>query len=143
MKRQSLTINLESLFPGSTLEIGNESIIIRPLTIEQLAILSKKVSGLGKILSEKNITWENYSSTENLVQIAVVLLQNVPDVLEEAANVDIASLNALPLEIIVQIIDKIISENLKSKESLEKNFKSLTEKFLPVEENLTQEKEQI
>ena len=143
MKRQSLTINLESLFPGSTLEIGNESIIIRPLTIEQLAILSKKVSGLGKILSEKNITWENYSSTENLIQIAVVLLQNVPDVLEEAANVDIASLNALPLEIIVQIIDKIISENLKSKESLEKNFKSLTEKFLPVEENLTQEKEQI
>jgi hypothetical protein len=135
MKKQKLNLDLEALFPGSALTIGNESIIIRPLNIEQLAILSKKVSGLGSILSEKNITIENFNTPENLFHLAVIALDNVPDVLEEASNVDIESLKQLPLTIIVEIIEKIISENMKSKEVLEKNFKSLIEKFqTPVKE---------
>jgi CO dehydrogenase/acetyl-CoA synthase delta subunit len=135
MKKQKLNLDLEALFPGSALTIGNESIIIRPLNIEQLAILSKKVSGLGSILSEKNITIENFNTPENLFHLAVIALDNVPDVLEEAANVEMDSLKQLPIEVIAQIIEKIISENIKSKEVLEKNFKSLIEKFqTPVKE---------
>ena len=135
MKKQKLNLDLEALFPGSALTIGNESVIIRPLNIEQLAILSKKVSGLSSILTEKKITMENFNTPENLFKLAVIALDNVPDVLEEASNVDIESLKQLPLTIIVQIIEKIISENMKSKEVLEKNFKSLIEKFqTPVKE---------
>lgn len=132
-KRQSLSMDLDSLFPGETIEIGNSSIIIRPLSIEQIALISKKITGLGNILSEQGITWENYEEIENMFKIASVILENFPDVLEEASNVNIEDLKMLPIEPIVQIVDKIIEVNLKSKEGLEKNFKSLISKF-PQEE---------
>jgi hypothetical protein len=130
-QRQSLSIDLDSLFPGSSITIGTQTVLIRPLNIEQLALISKQLTGVGTILSEKGVTWENFNTPENLFHLAVVLLGNVPDVLEEAANINIEDLKKLPIELLVQIIEAIISENLKSKDSLEKNFKSLTEKFLP------------
>lgn len=132
MQRQALSLDLDSLFPGSSITIGNQSIVIRPLNIEQLSVLSKKVTGLTTILVDQGVTWENFNTPENLFKLAIIVLENVPDVLEEASNVDIEDLKKLPLEIIVQIVDAIISENLKSKEGMEKNFKSLIEKFRPV-----------
>ena len=130
-ERQSLNLDLESLFPGEPLTIGNSTITIRPLGFEQIAILVKKLSGMGSILSEKGVTWDNYMKPENLFQIASVLLVNFPEVLEEASNINIDDLKGAPLEVIVQIVEKTISVNLKSKEALEKNFKSLTMNFLP------------
>ncbi len=130
-ERQPLSIDLDTLFPGETLEIGSCSILIRPLSIEQIANLSKKITGLGNILTEKGVNWDNYDSPQNLFHLAVIILENFPEVLEEAANVSIDDLKVLPIEVIVQIVDKIIEVNLKSKEDLEKNFKSLTNKFIP------------
>ncbi len=131
-KRQSLSVDLDSLFPGSPITIGNQSIIIRPLTIEQLSMLSKKVTGLTSLLNEQEVTWENFNTPANLFKIAFLILENIPEVLEEASNVNIEDLKKLPVEIVVQIIEAIISENLKSKEGMEKNFKSLIEKFRPM-----------
>lgn len=132
IKRQSLSVDLDSLFPGENFKIGDASIIIRPLSIEQIATISKKLKGLGSILSDSGVTWENYNTHENLFELAVVILNNFPDILEEASNVKIDDLKVLPIECIVQIVDKIIEVNLKSKDNLEKNFKSLTKKFRPV-----------
>jgi hypothetical protein len=140
MKKQKLNLDLDALFPGSPLQIGNESIIIRPMNIAQLAHISKKISGLTSLLNEKKITIDNFNTPENLFQLAVIALDNVPDVLEEAANVEIETLQKLPLEIIVEIVEKIISENMKSKESLEKNFKSLISKFQEPEVQKTPKK---
>lgn len=133
MSRQSLSIDLDSLFPGSAITIGNQSIIIRPLNIEQLSVLSKKATVLSSLLAEQGITWENFNTPQNLFKIALIVLENIPDVLEEAANVELEDLKKLPIEIIVEIIEAIISENLKSKEGMEKNFKSLIEKFRPAQ----------
>lgn len=127
--RQSLSLDIESLFPGEPLKIGNQSVIIHPLNIEQIAVLSKKLRGIGAILSELDVTWENYNTQANLFKLAVVVIENFPDILEEAANINIADLKVLPIEVIVLILDKILDVNLKSKEALEKNFKSLTKKF--------------
>ena len=134
MKRQILSLDLESLFPGSSVIIGNQSIIIRPLTIEQLSHISKKLTGLTCMLAEQGVTWENFNNPENLFKLAIAVLDNVPDVLEEAANVNIEDLKKLPIEFIVQILEAIISENLKSKEGMEKNFKSLIKRFQPEKE---------
>lgn len=129
--RQTLSVDLDALFPGTSVLIGNQSIIIRPLNIEQLSILSKQVTGMGTILAEKNITWENFNTTENIVQLTAIVLNNIPQVLEECANVDIEDLKQLPIELIAKIIEAIITENLKSKDALEKNFRSLTGRFRP------------
>jgi len=119
-QRQTLSIDLDQLFPGETIEIGNSSIVIRPLSIEQIAIITKKLKGFTKILEDDGVTWENFNNPNSMFKIAVVILENFPDVLEEASNVAIEDLKPLPLEVIVQIVNKIIDVNLKSKEDLEK-----------------------
>lgn len=134
MKKQKLDLDLDALFPGTSLPIGNQFLIIRPLNIEQLSILSKKVSGLKEVLKNADITMENFNTPEKLFKLAIIALDNAPDVLEDAANVEIDTLRQLPLDVIVQIVETIISENMKSKEVLEKNFKSLTSKFLDQKE---------
>ena len=99
MARQSLSIDLDSLFPGSSITIGTQTIVICPLTIEQLSVLSKKATGLGSILTEQGVTWENFNTPENLFKLAIIILDNVPGILEEAANVELADLKKLPKEV--------------------------------------------
>jgi len=94
---------------------------------------------MSSILSEKGVTWENYNTPKHLFSIGSILLENFPDVLEEASNIDIAELKTAPLEVIVQILEKVISVNMKSKDILEKNFKSLYSKFIPETQDLKQE----
>jgi len=132
-QRQSLSLDLDALFPGEDISFGETTIVIRPLSIQQIAILSKKIKGFGSTLSALDVTWENYSTPGGIFKISSVILENFPDILEEAANVAIEDLQVLPIEAIVKIVEKIIAVNMKSKEELEKNFKSLTEKFIPEE----------
>ncbi len=127
--RQSLSIDIDSLFPGDHLDIGGQSIYIKPLGLEQIIILTNRVKRLGTTLAKEGVTWENYNTHENLFKLVSILITNAPDVLEEAANLDIKDIKRLPLEVVVQLASKIIEVNLQSKDTLEKNFKSLTEQF--------------
>jgi len=129
MARQKLNLDLEALFPGDTLKIGDTVINIRPLGVLQLSLISKKLKGFLQVLSEDGVTWDNYNQTENIIKIASILLEQFPEILAEAANIEDEDLKVLPLEVIVQVLDKVIEVNLKSKSTLEKNFKSLTEKL--------------
>ncbi len=128
-QRQRLNLDLESLFPGDTLTIGNQTVDIRPLGLEQLAIIARKLKGFGSVLSKEGVTWNNYNQPENLLKLAVILLEQFPEVLEEASNIALEDLKLLPIEIIVEVLDKVLEVNMKSKEKLEGNFKSLIEKL--------------
>lgn len=128
-KRTRLNLDLESLFPGDTIEICGQSVDIRPLGIQQLAVIARKLKGFGSILSEEGVDWDNYSQPENLFKLAVILLDHAPDVLEEASNIALEDLQILPIDIVVEILDKVIEVNMKSKEKLEGNFKSLAGKL--------------
>ena len=125
IERTRLNLDLESLFPGDTIKIGEQTIDIRPLGIMQLATIARKLKGFGTILEEEGVTWDNYSQPENLLKLAVVLLDQFPEVLEEGSNIAVEDLQVLPLEIVVEILDKVMEVNMKSKEKLEGNFKSL------------------
>lgn len=128
-KRQRLSLDLEALFPGDTLDVHGTVIDIRPLGIQQLAIIVRKLKGFGTILQEDGVDWENYSQPENILKLAIILLEHFPEVLEEAANVAVEDLVQLPIDTVVLILDKVLEVNLKSKETLEGNFKSLIGKF--------------
>jgi len=130
--RQTLSLDLDQLFPGETFEIGEQSIMIRPLSLAQIAEISKKMKGFGSTLLEEGVTWENYNEAGSMFKIASVILINFPEILEEAANLEIECIKILPLEIIVSLVNKIIEVNLQSKEELAKNFNSLTKKFMEV-----------
>ena len=129
--RQKLNLDLSSLFPGETLTIGEQVVDIRPLGIRSLAIVARKLKGFGYVLQEDGVTFDNYSEPENIIKLATLLLEQFPEVLEEASNIDKADLEKLPIEIVVSILDKVISVNMKSRESLEKNFKSLAARLNP------------
>lgn len=128
-ERQRLNLDLDSLFPGETITICEQVIDIRPLGIARLAVISRKLKGFGSILEEEGVTWDNYNQPENIIKLATTLLEKFPEVLSEASNIHEEDLQELPLDIVVEILDKVIEVNMKSKEKLEGNFKSLAEKF--------------
>lgn len=130
--KQRINIDLDDLFPGEELIIGKTIIIIRPLGLYQIATITKTLKGLSSILAEDGVTWDNYNSPVNFVTLATVLLEHFPSVLEEASNIDIEDIKQLPIDSIVALLDKIIQVNLSSKERLQENFKSLTEKLIKV-----------
>lgn len=129
MAAQRLNIEFESLFPGDTLNIGDASVIIRPLGLLQLTTVVSKLRGLGGVLSERGVTWDNYNTPENMLIMAEVLLGQFPEVLAEASNVHQDDLSQLPLDCVVEVLDKVIEVNIRSREKLEKNFQSLAKKF--------------
>jgi len=129
-ERQKLSVDFDSLFPGDTLEIGTSSVLIQPLGLEQIILLSKRLKSIGKVLSEEGITWDNYADRTSMFKISVIVLDSFPDVLEEVSNIDIGDLKRLPLAQIVRILNKVIEVNLKSRDDLIKNFKSLTEQLV-------------
>lgn len=127
--RTRLTLDWDSLFPGSSLTIGDSTVVIRPLGILSLATIAKQLKGFGKLIADDGVTWETYHHPENLVKIAAILLDKFPSVLAEASNIEEEDLALLPLETILTILNTVLEVNMKSKEDLEKNFKSLAGKF--------------
>jgi NTP pyrophosphatase (non-canonical NTP hydrolase) len=128
-ERTRLKLNLDELFPGDSLEIGGQVVVIKPLGIRQLTEISRKLDGFGIMLSQNDVTWDNYNEPQNITKIATLLLQHAPEVLEEASNIDKEDLLDLTPDIITEILDKVLEVNLASKEKLEKNFKSLAAKM--------------
>ena len=128
-KRTKLTLDLEALFPGDTIIIGEQTVDIKPLGLKQLAMVTRKLKGFSSVLAEQGVTWDNYSEPENLLKLAVVLLEQFPDVLEEGSNIAMEDLEQLPMEIVIEILDKVIEVNMKSKDKLVENFKSLATRF--------------
>lgn len=128
-ERIRLTADLESLFPGDSISIGDQTIVISPLGIKKLATIAKKLKGFGKILSDEGVDWDNYNQPENLLKLAVLLLDQFPEVLEEGSNIAVEDLERLPIDIVVEILDKVLEVNMKSKDNLLGNCKNLAEKF--------------
>ena len=134
-QRQRLTIDLTELFPGETLMIGTQQVIIKPLVAEQIATLIMQARGFGVILDEQGVNWDNYNKPENAFKIASTLITQFPEILEELSDIHQDDLKALPLEMIVTVLDKVIEVNLKAKDAFEKNSKSLTTLFKVAKDN--------
>ena len=129
--RQTLSVDLDELFPGGTVTIGTQVIIIKPLGLESLSNMYKLVKGWSSLLEKEGITFENFNHYENILKISVIVIENAPEVLEEAANLALEDIKKLPLEVIVELVSEVIAVNVKSKDDLVKNFKSLMEILFP------------
>ena len=124
-----LNVDWDNLFPGSTLKIGEQNIIIPPLGLRQLAKVAQQLKGFGTILVEEDINFDNFKEPEKFISLAAILLEQFPDVLSDVSNIHVDDLQEMPLEIIVELLDKVFEVNIESREALEKNFNSLAEKF--------------
>jgi len=134
-KLQRLNLNLDSLFPGKSIEICGQVVIIRPLNIEQLAVVSRTLKGYIDGLLAEGVTWETVQLPANMVKIAVTLLEQFPDVLETVSQIRKEDLLQLPIDVVVDILSTVVEANLDSKEKLEGNLNSLIKHLnLPTEE---------
>jgi len=128
-ERQRLKVDLLELFPGDTLKIGEQTLMIRPLGAGQIATIIKKFKALTESLKKDDVTWENYNEPESLLKIATKIIDDFPEILEESSNIASEDLQELPIEVIVQILDKVIEVNMAAKDSLVGNFTSLMGRF--------------
>ncbi|MCP3683861.1 MAG: hypothetical protein GY861_14345 [bacterium] len=133
MERTKIQLDdFDELFPGESIVIGSQTIIIPPLRLEQVMAMFKKGKILIKKLNEVGVTWENLTSYESLFKIAETAFAFSPDLLEEASNIQMKDLKRLPMEPIVKIVEAIIKVNVSSRDSLIKNLRSLAKMFQEV-----------
>lgn len=125
--KQRLDLNWKEVFPGEELVIKGATVTIEPLGLQKLATATNKLKALGAEFKKAGITWENYNQPNSLVGLASVILSSCPQILSDASNIALEDLQRLPLEYQMQIIQKVIEVNSKSKDILEKNFESLAE----------------
>lgn len=126
---QRLNLNVDTLFPAETIEIDGQVVEIRPLGFSQLTTVVRKARAYGNLFSTEEITWENFNKPENILTIASILLENAPELISEASNIHVDDITALPPEYVFEIVSAVVDVNMKSKEKLEKNWKSLAEKL--------------
>lgn len=128
-ERIRLNIDLDSILPGDQFQIGSESVLIRPLSLVQYKIIIGQLKSLAGYLKEKGIDEGNWKETDNIIFIAETVIEKFPELLAEVSNIASEDLQQLPLEIIVGLIDKCMEVNMKAKDSLLGNFKSLIGKI--------------
>jgi hypothetical protein len=124
-------INLDSLFPGKTIEIGNSAILIKPLVLEQIAVFTKRFKEITDTLNNENIDWSNFDTPENILLIANKIIIQFPDLLEEATNIAKDDLLQLPIELVTKLIIAVVEVNLQAKDDLLGNFQSLIKTMNP------------
>jgi hypothetical protein len=137
---QRLEVDLDQLFPGKTLKIGSQTLYIQPLGAGKLVILIKKFKTVVKSLEEDGVTWDNFQSPENMFKLITKVMEDFPELLAEASNIHVDDLKSLPIELNLQILDKVIEVNMESKDSLLGNFNSLMGKFVTKIEKKTPKK---
>ncbi len=122
-----LNIQWANLFPADTITIGDQKVEIKPMKFGRLASVVRELRSFMDTLVAQDITFDNYHTPDNLLSIATTLMESSPGLLAKAANLHEDDIAEMPLEIVVQVLSKAIEVNLKSKDSLLKNFKGLTD----------------
>lgn len=130
---------LDTLFPGEVINIGKISVTIKPLTFKQIALLLKKSKTLVSNFDKVGITKDNFSEGQNILIIVSDIMEQAPSILEDVLGISESDLQKLPLDVIVSLATTAIEVNLKSKDTLIKNFKGLVEKFQQIQLNPSSE----
>ena len=140
-KRTRIKADLDALLPGEEFMIGSQSVTIRPLNLQQYRLIMGKVRSLIEYCKSKGLTEDNFRETDKFIELVEILLDKFPDLLEEVSNIHIDDLQELPVDVVVSLLDKCLEVNVKSKDSLMGNFKSLAEKMSSLNPQIGQNQE--
>lgn len=136
MKRGSITKKLQTsdwdiLFPSEEFTIGQTVLRVEPLSLKALSSILRKLSEIATKFSEVAIALEGVNSTDSLKMVEVVrfIIEEAPEILSEMSGLDKDDVQELPLTTALELFNKCVEVNLKSKEDLIKNFKLLGSKL--------------
>jgi len=131
MAPRKLNTKIEDLFKSDTFEIGGDKIVIRPFSLEQwIKVIQRINESLDKFTSA-DINFENYKEYSKLLKLVTIIVSDFPDLLEDATGIVREDLVALPTEILIGLLTKVIEVQMASKDVFLKNWNCLTA-ILPV-----------
>lgn len=114
------------LFPAEDFPIGSTVLELTPLSLRGLAAVIRKITAIITKVSHLDLDMGNLQNdAEKLVGLVDLILTDAPEILAEMSGLDTSDVQQLPLDIAVQLFDACLDVNLRSQESLAKNFQGL------------------
>lgn len=122
----SFDVDWDSLFPGEEFSIGSVKHNVTPLDLEGISLVTRKIKSILPLLKVEKITFKNFSEPENVVKLSAILSDHAPEIISDVTGIELTSLAKFKPQFVLELITIAIKVNIDSKESLEKNFESLT-----------------
>ena len=120
------TSDWEILFPVEDFKIGSTVLELKPLSLNGLAAVIRKITSIIDKITMLEIDLNNFQANAGkIVELVGLILSDAPDVLSEMSDLDVEDIKRLPLDTAVSLFDKCLDVNLRSQESLTKNFQGL------------------
>jgi hypothetical protein len=111
------------LFSGESFKIGNKTIEIKPLGLEELSLLLRDMRTSVAALDEAGINLENYS--DRFIELAEIITREAPDILVRLTGLGLKDVQRLPATIAVKILITCFRVNIDSQSDLSKNLNTL------------------
>lgn len=116
----------EVLFPAEDFKIGDTTLELTPLSLSSLATITRRLTSVVDKIGALDLNLENITSEAGkIVQLVALILGDAPEILSEMSNLDLDDVKRLPLDTAVALFSACLDVNLRSQESLVKNFKGL------------------
>lgn len=125
------TDDWNDLFPKQDYVIGSTKFKISPLCLEEIKSVMDKLRSISLKIAEM-ITSKNSNEETKVIEILdyiVVVLDEAPEILSDMSGMEVNDVKSLPLDKAVELFTFCLDINIKSQESLSKNFRGLAEKM--------------
>ena len=120
----------EDLLPVKEVKIASKTVTIEPFGVEALKHAIKRVISIQGIFSAEGLTRQNFNTVENIPKVAIIIMDNIPDLLANAAGIPVADFQKLPISPVIEVLNAVIDVNLESQRGLEKNLPALVAKLM-------------
>lgn len=121
----------KALLPGEEYKLGGKiPLKLRPLNITEVGKVLRVVDEVKDTLKNRKITLRNYSEAQNLVFIASLMVDKLPEMISDCAGIAIEDVKRIPIDPLVELLSALILVNEKSRDSLIKNLTALGEAML-------------
>lgn len=116
----------EVLFPAEDFKIGETTLELIPLSLAGLATITRRLTQMVDKVVALELSLDSLTSEAGkIVQLVALILGDAPEILAEMSGVDLDDIKRLPLDVAVSLFSACLDVNLRSQESLLKNFKGL------------------
>ncbi len=115
----------KNLLPQTDYKLGNTTLPLRPLNVSEVGKIARVAKNMAQYMKDKGITLDNFKDPANIGIVFEIILDVCPELISDSANLDVEDVRNLPLEVGIDLFNKLIEVNLKSKDALEKNSLNL------------------
>lgn len=116
----------KALLPERQYQLGKVTLSLRPLSITEIAKMSRMLSRSIEVFKEKEITLKNYQTPENMAIVVDILMSASPEIISDCIGLETEDVKRLPIDKAIDIIKELIELNLEAKTSLMGNLQGLT-----------------